>query len=120
MATAAWALLGILLVLDTASHLLLKGAAERAESDGHYEFLRRLFADPMLWLALACFVFLLVVWVAFYSLVPLSQGVMTACLTIVGVMVGGRIFFREAITLPRAAAVTLIAAGVFLVGWDAA
>ena len=74
----------------------------------------------MLWIAIACFLLLLLVWVAFFSLVPLSQGVMTGSLTIAGVMLGGRLFFNERITPARATAVTLIAAGVLLVGWDAA
>jgi multidrug transporter EmrE-like cation transporter len=42
---------------------------------------------------------------------------MAGSITIVGVMLGGRLFFRERITPPRAIAIALIAAGVALVGW---
>jgi len=49
--------------------------------------------------------------------VPLWQGVMVACIDILMVMLGGRIFFGERITPPRVAAISLIAIGVLLVGW---
>ena len=42
---------------------------------------------------------------------------MAGSITIVGVMIGGRLIFKEHITLPRALAIILIAVGVGLVGW---
>lgn len=120
MTLAAWLLLGVLLVLDTASHLLLKASSGRAHGERYQEFLRSLFGDPLFWLAIACFLTLLVTWIGFLSLVPLSQAVMVGTITIAGVMIGGRFFFNEELTPARVLAVGLICAGVFLVGWDQA
>ncbi|MEZ5854726.1 MAG: hypothetical protein R3D67_08240 [Hyphomicrobiaceae bacterium] len=61
---------------------------------------------------------MMVTWIGFYSHVPLAQGVMTGCITIAGVMIGGRIFFNEKITPARAISALLIAVGVLLVGWE--
>ena len=43
---------------------------------------------------------------------------MTGCITIAGVMIGGRICFGERITGMRALAALLIGVGVLLVGWE--
>ncbi len=117
MTLLAWVMLGTLLILDTASHLLLKASAGRAHGEQYVDFLRALLSDPLFWLAILCFLSLLVAWVGFFSLVPLSQGVMTGTITIAGVMIGGRLFFNEALTPARLIAVSLIAFGVLLVGW---
>jgi len=122
MTFTAWLLLMAVLVLDTVSHLLLKSASIRADqrSDSQTEFLSALAVDSRFWVAILCFVALLVTWVGFISLVPLSQGVMAGSITIVGVMIGGRIAFGEAITPPRLLAVGLISLGVLIVGVFAA
>ncbi len=120
MTLTAWLLLAAVLVLDTVSHLLLKAASTRAEGDSQLDFLRRLVVQPIFWIAIACFVALLVSWVGFISLVPLSQGVMAGSITIVGVMIGGRIAFGEKITPHRLLAVGLISLGVLFVGVFAA
>ena len=54
-------------------------------------------------------------WIAFISHVPLSQGVMAGSITIASVMLGGRVFFNEHITVPRVCAISLIAFGVLLI-----
>ena len=119
MTLLAWLLLGAMLVFDTASHLLLKASSIRAHGDARdMHFLRRLIRVPIFWVAIVCFLGMLVVWIGFYSVVPLAQGVMTGCITIAGVMIGGRLFFGERITNARALAAALIAVGVLLVGWD--
>jgi multidrug transporter EmrE-like cation transporter len=61
-------------------------------------------------------VFEFFMWLAFLSVVPLWQGVMVACIDILLVMLGGRIFFGEQITRARMLAISLIAVGVLLVG----
>ena len=71
----------------------------------------------MFWLAATSFVALFLAWLAFLSRVPLGQGVMAGSITIVGVMLGGRLWFREYVTPARATAIALIAVGVALVGW---
>jgi drug/metabolite transporter (DMT)-like permease len=116
MNPTAWLLLAAVLLLDTGSHLLLKGASMRAAAVDGRHFVLALLKEPLMWLAAVTFVLLFFAWLGFLSLVPLGQGVMAGSITIAGVMVGGRIFFNEAITPARATAAGLIAAGVLLVG----
>ena len=70
-----------------------------------------------MWLAGLCFVGAFLAWLAFLARVPLGQAVMAGSITIVGVMLGGRLMYGERLTAPRAVAVSLIALGVLLVGW---
>jgi drug/metabolite transporter (DMT)-like permease len=119
MTSIAWLLLAAMLVFDTASHLLLKASAAQASADTRdMHFIRRMFRIPIFWMAIACFLGMMVVWIGFYSVVGLGEGVMMGCITIAGVMVGGRIFFGERITPMRALAAVLIGTGVILIGWD--
>jgi drug/metabolite transporter (DMT)-like permease len=119
MMPIAWLLLGAMLVFETASHLLLKASAARAHADTRdMHYIRRMFRVPIFWLALACFLAMMVVWIGFYSVVGLGEGVMMGSITIAGVMIGGRIFFGEKLTPARALAALLIGAGVVMVGWD--
>ena len=121
MTLTAWLLLAAMLIFDTISHLLMKASSMRAHADTRdLHFLRRLIRVPIFWVAIAAFMAMMVTWIGFYSHVPLAQGVMTGCITIAGVMVGGRLFFNEKVTRARALAALLIAVGVLLVGWDRA
>jgi drug/metabolite transporter (DMT)-like permease len=116
MSPFALGLLAAALIGNTAGQLLLKGASVRAQRAGADDYWNALLRDPMLWGAIATYVFEFFVWLAFIALVPLWQGVMVASIDILLVMVGGRIFFGEQITRPRMIAITLIAVGVLLVG----
>ena len=116
---AATLLLAVLL-LETTSHLALKSASLRADRSPGWRYFLTFAAQPALWLALTAFVALFFAWLGFLSRVPLGEGVMAGSITIVGVMVGGRLIFKERITLPRALAIALIAVGVGLVGWGRA
>lgn len=121
MTPTAWMLLMAMLVFDSASHLMLKAASARAHDDTRdMHFLRRLIRVPIFWLAIAAFVGMMVVWIGFYSVVGLAQGVMAGCITIAGVMIGGRIYFGEKITPARLFAAAMIGVGVVLVGWERA
>lgn len=110
-------LLLAVLLLETASHLALKAASIRTGHEHGLHYIRSFLRQPIFWLAMAAFVALFLVWLAFLARVPLGQGVMAGSITIAGVMIGGRLFFNEAITSQRALAVGLIALGVALVGW---
>ena len=71
---------------------------------------------PWVWVGLACYVIEFVLWLAFLSLVPLSQGVLLAAISTVVIMVAGRIWFKEALTPLRICGLVLITAGVTIVG----
>ena len=118
MTLFATLLLAAVLIGNSAGQLLFKAAALRATGGkglGHYWW--DLAVQPLLWLGVVVYVAEFFLWLAFLSVVPLWQGVMVASIDILMVMVAARIFFGEAITPPRVAAISLIAIGVGLVGW---
>jgi drug/metabolite transporter (DMT)-like permease len=116
MSPFALLLLAVVLIGNTAGQLLFKAASLRADRPGVAAHWQALALDPVLWIALVIYVFEFFMWLAFLSVVPLWQGVMVACVDILMVMVGGRIFFGEKITGARVLAIALIAVGVLLVG----
>lgn len=117
MDSSAALLLLSVFVLDSASHVALKAASVRASQRTDIIFARALLRQPAMWAGVAMFAGVFLCWVAFLERVPLGQGVMSGSITIVGVMLGGRLFFQEHITPARATAIGLICAGVLLVGW---
>jgi drug/metabolite transporter (DMT)-like permease len=119
MSTFATVLLLIVMFSNTAGQLLFKAASLRSQGGGLVGHWRALALTPLLWLGILFYIPEFVIWLAFLSLVPLWQGVMVASADIVLVMLGGRIFFGERLTSPRILAISLIAIGVFLVGWGA-
>lgn len=116
MSSLALLLLAAVLIGNTAGQLLFKAASLRADRAGVTAHWQALALDPVLWLALLIYVFEFFMWLAFLSVVPLWQGVMVACIDILMVMVGGRVFFGEKITGARVLAIALITVGVLLVG----
>jgi drug/metabolite transporter (DMT)-like permease len=114
IATLLW-LINVL--FDTAGHMCFKAASSHAGGADTIEHWKRLAARPELWAGMGFFVGEFLAWLAFLSHVPLSLAVMVGCFNIIGVMIGGRLFFRERITMARATAILLIVAGVGLVGW---
>lgn len=103
-------------LLDTSGQLAFKAAAadERA-GDGLARW-RYMFARAWIWLGIGCYVAEFVVWIAFLSLVPLSEGVLLGSINIVAVMVAGRVLFREKLSPLRVTGILLVAAGVAIVG----
>ncbi len=116
MSPLALVLLAIVLIGNSAGQLLFKAASIRAAGEGVRDHVKALVRQPLLWVGISIYVFEFFIWLAFLALVPLWQGVMIACIDILLVMVGGRIFFAEHITRPRLVAISLIAVGVLMVG----
>jgi drug/metabolite transporter (DMT)-like permease len=108
------------LIFDTAGHLAFKAASIKADRYDGWQHWRAMLGGPLLWLGLAAFVVEFFLWLALLTLAPLAQGVLIGSASIVSVMLGGRLFFKEAITAPRAGAALLISFGVALVGWGGA
>jgi drug/metabolite transporter (DMT)-like permease len=73
-------------------------------------------ARPWLWLGGACYVIEFLVWIAFLSLVPLSEGVLLGSINIVVIMLAGRWLFGERLTRMRVAGILLVSLGVAIVG----
>ena len=104
------------LLLDTAGQLAFKAAAgdDRA-GDGMARW-RYMLARPWIWTGIGCYVVEFVVWVAFLSLVPLSEGVLLGSINIVAIMIAGRLLFRDRLSPLRITGILLVAAGVAVVG----
>jgi drug/metabolite transporter (DMT)-like permease len=111
---AIWA---INILLDTVGHFAFKLAAIEPDPQCSLkEHWRHMLGRPWMWVGVFCFAGEFVAWLAFLSLVPLAQGVLLGMVSIVVVMLLGRIVFREHLTRPRVIGMTLIVAGVAIVG----
>ena len=103
-------------VLDTGGQLAFKAAAGDPRAGDGLARWRYMAARPWLWLGVGCYVFEFLVWIAFLSLVPLSEGVLLGSINIVAIMVAGRVLFGEKLTGLRVAGIVLVSLGVAVVG----
>lgn len=104
------------IMLDTGGQLAFKAAslAPRPANAGSHWL--KLLVQPWLWLGIGCYVLEFLIWLAFLTLVPLSEGVLLGSINIVAIMLGGRLLFGERLSGLRIAGVLLIALGVAIVG----
>ena len=114
MSTLAYLIWAMNILCDTGGQLAFKKAAT-VPGDGLARW-TAMAADPWLWAGIAFYVGEFVAWLAFLSLVPLSEGVLLGSINIVLIMVAGRLLFAERITRLRLAGILLVAAGVAAVG----
>lgn len=117
MTPAATALWLMVIVFDTLGQCSFKAAASLDDSLEGLAHWKRMATDKWIWIGLSAYSIEFFLWLAFLSLVPLSQAILVASINIFTVMVCGRIFFKEPLSVRRVSAITLIAAGVVLVGW---
>ena len=80
---------------------------------------RFMFKRPWLWIGVACYVAEFNFWLAFLSLVPLSDGVLLGSINIVAIMIAGRFLFNEKLAPMRVAGIILVSIGVAIVGLKA-
>lgn len=104
------------IILDTGGQLAFKAAAGDPRAGNGIERWRYMLARPFLWTGIVCYVFEFVLWVAFLSLVPLSRGVLLGSINIVVIVIAGRLLFRERLTSWHVAGISLVTAGVAIVG----
>ncbi|MEG0937815.1 MAG: EamA family transporter [Comamonas sp.] len=103
-------------LVDSGGQLAFKAAAsEPGDRDGMARW-RFMLARPWLWVGIACYVAEFVVWLAFLSLVPLSDGVLLGSINIVAIMILGRVLFREKLAPMRVVGIVLVSIGVAIVG----
>lgn len=106
-------------IVDSAGQLAFKAAAiNDADASGLARW-ARMAQHPWLWLGISCYVFEFVLWLAFLSLVPLSQGVLMGSINIVAIMLAGRWLFKERLTRMRVIGILLVSLGVAIVGLPA-
>ena len=103
-------------VLDTVGQLSFKAAAGDPDAGDGIARWRHMAARPWIWLGVSAYVVEFLVWIAFLSLVPLSEGVLLGSINIVVIMLAGRWLFREKLTPLRVTGISLITLGVAVVG----
>lgn len=106
-------------LVDSGGQLAFKAAAgDPRAGDGlaRWKWMAR---RPWLWIGIACYVAEFLLWLAFLSLVPLSEGVLLGSINIVAIMLAGRYLFAEKLSRLRVIGILLISAGVAIVGWQA-
>ncbi len=116
MSTTVFLLWFANIVLDTFGQLSFKAAAAAPQLGEGLARWKAMARRPWIWLGVACYVGEFLVWLAFLSLVPLSEGVLLGSINIVAVMIAGRILFAEKFSPLRTAGILLVAAGVAVVG----
>ncbi|MGC1549950.1 MAG: EamA family transporter [Rhodanobacter sp.] len=102
--------------LDTAGQLAFKAAAGDPKAGDGMARWRYMAARPWIWIGIVAYVAEFLLWIAFLSLVDLSEGVLLGSINIVVIMIAGRILFREKLTPLRVAGILLVTAGVAVVG----
>ncbi len=102
---------------DSAGQLAFKAAAIDPHAGSALAGWLWMARRPWLWIGVGCFVIEFVLWLAFLSLVPLSEGVLLGSINIVALLVAGRYLFAERLSRLRTAGVLLICVGVAIVGW---
>ena len=104
------------IVLDTGGQLAFKAAAGDPNAGDGMAGWRYMIARPWLGIGVACYVIEFLVWIAFLSLIPLTDGVLLGSINIVAVMLAGRWLFKEKLTRMRVIGILLVSAGVAIVG----
>ncbi|MDE2155438.1 MAG: EamA family transporter [Xanthomonadaceae bacterium] len=103
-------------LLDTGGQLAFKAAAGSPLAGDGLARWKHMAARPWLWLGIASYVIEFLVWIAFLSLIPLSEGVLLGSINIVAIMVAGRFLFGERLTRLRVIGILLVTLGVTIVG----
>ncbi len=101
---------------DAVGQLSFKAAARTGADGAGRAYWMALVHRPWLWVGIVCFGAEFLVWLAFLSLVPLSEGVLLGTVNVVILMLAGRLLFAERLTRWRLAGMALVAVGVTLVG----
>jgi len=104
------------LITDTGGQLAFKAAAIENREAAGWEHWRHMLRRPWIYIGAVLYIAEFFAWLAFLSTVPLAEGVLLGMAGIVTVMAGGRLWFSEHFTRPRIIGVSLILAGVALVG----
>lgn len=107
-------------ICDTVGQLAFKGAATEPDDGTKPETLvgywLALLRQPLLWLGIVAYVAEFLLWLAFLTLVPLSEGILLGSINIIVIMILGRFFFNEKLTPMRVLGISFVAIGVAVVG----
>ncbi|WP_392559303.1 EamA family transporter [Orbus mooreae] len=101
---------------DTIGQISFKCAAISPKNRENWRYWLDLLCNYWLWLGVLSYGVGFLLWIAFLTLLPLSQAILLGSANIIAVMIMGRFIFKEQLTPFRIIGVSLITAGVILVG----
>lgn len=104
------------LCCDTVGQIAFKCAAVSPGSTSKWRYWLALLRSYWLWIGVLSYAIGFLLWIAFLTLLPLSQAILLGSANIISVMIVGRIALKEQLTLYRIIGVCLITCGVILVG----
>ncbi|MGB8819410.1 MAG: hypothetical protein WCC66_15970 [Rhizobiaceae bacterium] len=106
----AWAMMFAGFIASTASQVIIKARLDPVTaSGGSY---RQLFADPLIWLAVALIVSFVVCWYSALTKIPLSVMMAWSAVVLPLTAVAAWIFLGEPLGLGKIVSIGIIAAGV--------
>lgn len=106
-------------LVDCGGQLAFKAAAMDPRAGDGLERWKFMARRPWMWVGLACYLVEFLLWLAFLSLVPLSDGVLLGSINIVAVMLAGRLLFAEKLSPMRVTGILLVSIGVAIAGFKA-
>lgn len=101
---------------DTLGQIAFKFAAVSPKNRDTWHYWLDLLGNYWLWIGISSYGIGFLLWIAFLTLIPLSQAILLGSANIIAVMMMGRLLFKERLTQFRMMGVSLIIAGVILVG----
>lgn len=101
---------------DTVGQIAFKFAAVSPQNKSRWQYWFTLFRSHWLWIGIGSYGAGFLFWIAFVTLLPLSQAILLGSANIISVMIVGRLVFKEELTPFRIIGVSLITLGVILVG----
>ncbi|RKS86870.1 multidrug transporter EmrE-like cation transporter [Orbus hercynius] len=101
---------------DTVGQIAFKYAAISPSNQTKLGYWLGLLRNYWLWIGFLSYGVGFLFWIAFLTLLPLSQAILLGSANIISVMIVGRLLFKEQLTPLRIIGVILITAGVILVG----
>jgi drug/metabolite transporter (DMT)-like permease len=103
-------------VIDTTGQLAFKAAAsDQAAGDGMARWIYMI-KRPWIWLGIGSYAFGFLIWIAFLSLLPLSEVILLGSVNIVAIMIAGHFLFGEKLSRLRLSGIVLVMLGVVIVG----
>jgi len=101
---------------DTVGQIAFKYAAISPKSHVKWRYWLELLRSYWLWIGISAYGIGFLFWIAFLTLLPLSQAILLGSANIISVMIVGHLVFKEQLTPYRIIGVSLITLGVILVG----
>ncbi|WP_392563042.1 EamA family transporter [Orbus sturtevantii] len=101
---------------DTVGQIAFKYAAVAPKNQKNWHYWLALLSSYWLWIGISAYAIGFLFWIAFLTLLPLSQAILLGSANIISVMIVGSLVFKEQLTPYRVIGVSLITIGVILVG----